>query len=111
MASEYSYRFTEKAASDLTDILRYISEELFNPGAARTLGQKVFASIDEIRSFPQSGMVVENQFLTDKTIRRTVIDNYVLYYKAVESDKTIYIIRIVYGKRNLDEICREIEIR
>ena len=54
-------------------------------------------------------MIVENSFLTDKTVRRLVVDNYILYYKPNDSEKIIYIVRIVYGKRNLDEICREID--
>lgn len=39
-------------------------------------------------------------------MRRVVIDNYVLYYKANEANKTIEIVRIVYGKMNLEEIYR-----
>ena len=109
MASEYSYRFTEQAEKDIEDILRYISEDLCNPSAALKLGEKIFADINEIRKFPLTGMVVDNQFLADKTVRRIIIDNYILYYKPVEQETTIYIIRIVYGKRNLDEICREID--
>ncbi len=54
-------------------------------------------------------MIADNPFLADETVRRIVIDNYIVYYKAIESEETVYIIRIVYGKRNLDEICREIE--
>lgn len=110
MASEYSYRFTVKADSDLTEILRYISDDLSNPSAAKALFQKIFKCIDEIRTFPQSGMIVENSFLADNNIRRILIDNYILYYKAFEDQKLIYIIRIVYGKRNLDELCREINL-
>lgn len=96
MASEYGYRFTRQAETDLSGILQYISEDLSNPSAATALGRKVFASIDDIRQFPQS--------------RRILIDNYILYYKAIDAEKIIYIVRIVYAKRNLDEICRELEI-
>lgn len=109
MAFDYGYRFTEKAETDLTEILRYITTDLSNPLAAQELGRKIFDNIDNIRNFPQSGLIVENSFLTDKTIRRLVIDNYILYYKSNDSEKIIYIVRIVYGKRNLDEICRGID--
>ena len=108
MAFKYAYRFTEKAETDLTEILRYINDELSNPSAAQDLGRKIFESIDNVRNFPQSGSVVDNSFLADKSVRRIVVDNYIVYYKASENEKTIYIIRIVYGKRNLDEIYREI---
>ena len=99
MASEYGYRFTERAETDLSAILQYISEDLSNPSAATAFGRKVFENIDAVRRFPQSGMVVDNPFLTDKDVRRVLIDNYILYYKAVDSEKIIYIIRIVYGER------------
>ena len=55
-------------------------------------------------------MVVDNPFLTDHDVHRVLIDNYILYYKAVDAEKVVCIIRIVYAKRNLDEICRELEI-
>ena len=110
MASEYGYRFTEQAETDLSGILQYISEDFSDPGATTALGRKVFENIDAIRHFPQSGMVVDNHFLTDKDVRRVLVDNYILYYKAADAEKVVYIIRIVYVKRNLDEICRELEI-
>lgn len=70
----------------------------------------MFEKIDAIRHFLQPGMVVDNPFLTDHDVRRVLIDNYILYYKAVDAEKVVCIIRIVYAKRNLDEIRRELEI-
>lgn len=110
MASEYGYRFTEQAETDLSGILQYIGEDISNPGAATALGRKIFENIDAIRHFPQSGIVVDNSFLIDKDVRRVLIDNYILCYKTADAEKVAYIIRIVYTKRNLDEICREFKI-
>ena len=110
MASEYGYRFTEQAETDLSGILQYISEDLSDPSAATALGRKVFEKIDAIRHFLQPGMVVDNHFLTDHDVCCVLIDNYILYYKAIDAEKVVYIIRIVYEKRNLDEIRRELEI-
>ena len=106
MAYNFSYRFTEKAEQDLDESLRYISVDLVNPTAAQNLGRKVFEKIDMARTFPESGATVENEFLTDKTVRKLSVDNYVIYYKAHYEEKIISIIRIVYGKRNLDEILK-----
>ena len=106
MAYNFSYRFTEKAEQDLDEILRYISVDLVNPTAAQNLGRKVFEKIDMVRTFPESGAPVDNEFLADKTIRKLSVDNYVIYYKAHYEEKVISIIRIVYGKRNLDEILK-----
>ena len=106
MAYNFSYRFTEKAEQDLDEILRYIAVDLVNPTAAQNLGRKVFEKIDMVRTFPESGAPVDNEFLADKTVRKLSVDNYVIYYKPHYEEKVISIIRIVYGKRNLDEILK-----
>lgn len=108
MAFDYSYRFTEKAQHDLVNILQYIDSDLNNRTAAQTLGRKIFATIDSARNFPEIGKLVENEFLSDKTVRRLLVDNYTVFYKTEEKKKTLYVLRIVYGKSNLDEILRKI---
>lgn len=106
MAYNFSYRFTENAEQDLDEILRYISVDLSNPTAAQGLGKKIFEKIDMVRVFPESGAPVDNEFLADKTVRKLPVENYIIYYKAHCEEKMISIIRIVYGKRNLEEIIR-----
>ena len=106
MECKYSYRFTEKAEQDFDEILRYISVDLVNPTAAQNLGRKVFEKIDMVRTFPDSGAPIDNEFLVDKTVRKLSVDRYVIYYKAHYHERIISILRIVYGKRNLDEILK-----
>lgn len=108
MAVEYSFIFTEKAEKDLDDILHYISEDLSNPSAARVLAQRIFECIDNVRAFPESGLLVENEFLSDKTIRRVLVENYSVYYKSDYNDKMIYVIRLVYSRRDFNEIAKSI---
>ncbi len=108
MAHNYSFKFTEKAENDLDGILQYIAEELCNPTAAKELYQKIFESIDTVLSFPETGQVVVNEFLTDKKIRRLLVDNYIIYYKADIENSVIYIIRIVFGKRDFNEIAKSL---
>lgn len=106
MECKYSYCFTEKAEQDFDEILHYILVDLANPAAAQKLGRKMFEQIDMVRAFPDSGASVDNEFLSDKSVRKLSVDNYIIYYKAHYDEKTISVIRIVYGKRNLDEIIR-----
>jgi len=106
MEYKYSYRFTEKAEQDLDEILHYISVDLVNPTAAQNLGRKIFEKIDMVRIFPESGAPIDNEFLSDKTVRKLLVENYVIYYKAHYDEKIIFVLRVVYGKRNLDEILK-----
>ncbi|MBQ8380967.1 MAG: type II toxin-antitoxin system RelE/ParE family toxin [Clostridia bacterium] len=108
MEFEYLYRFTERAAIDLDEILKYISLDLGNPIAAGNFGKKVFEKIDMIRLFPDSCERVDNEFLTDKSLRKLLVDNYIIYYKPNYIQKIIIIVRIIYGKRNLDDVLKNI---
>ncbi len=90
-------------------ILNYISEELCNTSAARDFFGKLFENIGVVCSFPETGAFVENEYLTDKSVRKLLIDNYICYYKADETEKVIYILRIVYARRNQNEIVRSID--
>lgn len=100
----YDYFFATHAEKDLEDILDYIALELHNPIAAQALGRKIFEAIDNICAFPKSGTLTDNVGIADNTVRRLVIDNYLLYYKPLDDDKLIYILRIVYGQRNQTNI-------
>ena len=108
MSSNYRYHFTKKAEADLGEILSYISVELSNPEAAASFLKDLLAVIASICSVPKIGSIVENEFLPDKEIRKSLVGNYVLYYLPDAVEMTIYILRILYGRRNLDELVREI---
>ena len=108
MTSNYQYHFTKKAEADLDEILSYISVELSNPDAASSFLKDLQAVLASICSVPKIGRMVENEFLPDKEIRKSLVGNYVLYYLPDAAEMTIYILRILYGRRNLDELVREI---
>ena len=108
MTSNYQYHFTKKAKSDLEEILSYISIELSNPEAAASFLKDLLAVLTSICSVPKIGNIVENEFLPDREIRKSLVGNYVLYYLPDIKEKRIYVLRLLYGRRNLDELVREI---
>ena len=62
MASEYAFRFTQKAVADLEELFRAVGQDLANPAAAAGLGRKIFKCIDDLCAFPRAGKPVENDF-------------------------------------------------
>ena len=108
MESEWDYRLTEKADADLDDVVQYIAVELANPKAASDFVDKLQSAIEEARSFPESGSLVINEYLPDTEVRKKLVENYILYYLPDSEKKTIFVLRIVYGRRNMDEILRQI---
>ena len=108
MESKWEYQLTQKAEADLDDIVGYIAVEISNPKAASDFVDKLQATIEEVRSFPESGSLVVNEFVPNTEVRKKLIGNYIMYYLPDFTEKMIFVLRIVYGRRNLDEILRQI---
>jgi len=108
MNSRFQYRFSKKAEADLDEILSYISIELSNPQATSSFLKDLQTVIDSICAIPNMGRIVENEFLPDRKVRKSLVGNYILYYLPDTNEKIIYILRILYGRRSLDELVREI---
>lgn len=109
MASNYQFRLSNKAESELNQIVAYFASELSNPQAASRFLDNLEKAIDDICAFPESGTPVNNEFLSSSRIRKKFIGNYILYYFPDASQKTIYGLHIVYGKRNLEEILHHLD--
>ena len=110
MESKWGYRLTQKADADLDDIVGYIAVELANPKAASDFLDKLQEAIEEARSFPESGSLVINEFVPNTKIRKKLAGNYIMYYMPDFDEKMIFVLRIVYGRRSMDEILRQLNV-
>lgn len=70
MASKFEYRLTKRAESDLDGIVSYITVDLANPQAASDFVDKLQDTIEEARAFPESGSLVDNEFLQIENVRK-----------------------------------------
>lgn len=110
MESKWGWQLTQKADADLDDIVSYIAVELSNPKAASDFVDKLQGAIEEVCGFPESGSIVVNEFVPNMQIRKKPVGNYMIYYLPDSTEKMIFILRIVYGRRNMDEILRQINV-
>lgn len=62
--------------------------------------------IEKTRVFPESGSLVDNEFLQLENVRKKLIGNYIMYYLPDTGEKIIYILRIIYSKQNITEILK-----
>lgn len=110
MVSKFRYRLTKRAESDLDGIVSYIAVFLANPQAASDFVDKLQDNIEEARAFPESGSLVHNEFLQLESVRKKMVGNYIMYYLPDMGEEIIYVLRIVYRKRNMDEILKKLDI-
>lgn len=108
MEFKWGYQLTQKADADLDGIVEYIAVKLANPKVASDFVNKLKDVIEEAWDFPESGALVVNEFISDMQVRKKLVGNYILYYLPDFTNKIIFVLRIVYGRQNMDEILRKI---
>jgi len=111
MENKYLYYIMPKAKRDLHDIGEYIMEELQHPKAAKDFFIKFSEKIDVLLQFPFSGQLIDNKHIADTDLRKIVVGNYIVFYKPDEQAKTIIIVRIIHGSRNIDKALKTMKTK
>jgi len=101
---EYQYKFTPLAVSDIDDALDYIANVLFNKFASDKLFCLIENEISAIRENPFSYPDCSYYMIDDTSLRHAVIGNYELFFEIREKEKTINILRFLYGKMDITNI-------
>lgn len=95
---------TEPAEADLREIADYISRELMDPSAALHLISKIAEAVFELEQLPLRFALVSDERLANQGIRKLVVDNYIVFYVVSEKNTSVTIIRILYGKRDWNNL-------
>jgi toxin ParE1/3/4 len=98
--SNYSIDITEPAENDMRNIGLYISKELLEPDIAIKTINKIGNTIFSLEEFPFRNALVADERLAKQSIRKIIIDNYIVFYMAKETLRTVTILRILYSKRD-----------
>ena len=97
------------AREDLRGIFRYIAYELLEPKIAEKQVNRIRGSVNKLAVFPKKHQEVSWEPWSSMGLRYLPVDNYVVYYLVNDDHKTVYIIRIFYGGRNIQEISGSID--
>lgn len=98
---------TAAAQNDFENIYLYISETLCNKQAALRLMNLIDKSIRGLAEMPEGHPLVKDEYLRNKGIRFVSVKNYIIFYTVDESMCKIYVVRILYGKRNWADVLQE----
>ncbi|MFY9119001.1 MAG: type II toxin-antitoxin system RelE/ParE family toxin [Syntrophomonadaceae bacterium] len=98
----YRIVYTQEAEQDIVDIYRYIAFDLRAPEIARSQTYRIMGSIIRLDKMPLRHQLYQEEPWHSKGLRFLPIDSYLVFYVVQEEDKTVVIIRIMYGKRNIE---------
>ncbi len=95
--------YTEAAENDLRGIYEYIAFNLLVPDTAHKLLNDIMKEVSMLDENPLRFPVYKNEPWHSKGLRWFPVNNYIIFYLPTEENKTVTIIRIMYGGRNIEE--------
>ena len=90
------------AKKDLEAIKAYICKELENPIAAVNVVSRITKSLKNLKDMPGAGAPLSSKVSFDTDYRFLVCGNYLAFYRY--ENKTVYVDRILYGRRDYVKI-------
>ena len=100
----YSIRITTESETDLSEIYEYISSVLKKPIAAENILNEIESSFKALVDNPEMCALCNDIHLRQLGYRKIAIKNYLIFYKIDTATNNIYIMRIIYGKREYIDI-------
>lgn len=99
---EYKIIFSMKSKEDFVKISNYIRDTLSSPITAKEQSNRILSAIYSLKEFPMRFRLYENNEKKIQGLRVLPVDNYLIFYIPNEENNQVKIIRILYGKRNIE---------
>lgn len=98
----YVYRITPSAYRDLSEIKRYIREELSSPERADLLIQAFMKAFENACMYPFSLPPVQEPRLQARGYRKIIVKNYIAFVQV--RGETVEIMRVLYYGRDYQRL-------
>ncbi len=96
----FEVEFTDECIEEMTEIYEYISNNLREDNAAKRLMTEVTDKVLNLANVPELYMKIGKVDGLKKEYHRMVVKNYVVLYTIDFEKKTVFISRMIYGRRN-----------
>lgn len=97
----FEVRYAARARQDLRNIYEYIAYDLLVPETAARQVQRIMKEIGTLNEMPMRYRLYDDEPWHSQGIRFFPVDNYLVFYLPDETQNTVYIVRIIYGGRDI----------
>ena len=104
MSEAYSVIYSPEALNDLRGIYSYIAFSLKVPGTAEKQVNRIRKELRSLSSMPQRYAPVDWEPWHSMGMHKLPVDNFVVYYLADADTKSVTVVRIFYGGRDVESI-------
>ena len=103
----YAVTLTPEAEHDLWEIYRYIAVELQSEQNAAGQLKRLEENILKLDEMPERFRVYDREPWRSRNTRVMPVDNYLVFYIPNHSAKTVTVLRIMYGGRDIETQLRD----
>lgn len=96
----YEVKLTAQAIGQIEETARYISEVLAEAETARRWLDDLQREIGKLDSLPSRFPLTEEEPWHARGIRKFPFKNFLVYYLIDEEEKAVWIIAVIYGRRD-----------
>ena len=96
----YEIIITPDAAADLTELRDYIAHVLLAPDTALAYIRSIRKEVESLSAMPGRNRPVEDEPWHSRGIRKTMTKSFYIYYRIDEDAKRVYILNVIYAKRD-----------
>ena len=104
----YQITLTPEASRDLREIYRYIAVELQAEQTADRLLDRLEGSILKLEELPERTRVYDREPWRSRNLRMMPVDHYLVFYIPDTEAKTVTVLRVIYGGRDMDAQLRPV---
>ena len=101
MSSAYTVRYAPQALDDLRDLYSYVAFSLKEPATAQKLVNRIRKA-----ALPGRHPVVDWEPWQSMGMHRFTVEDFLLFYLIDQSIRTVTLVRIVYGGRDLQSLAK-----
>jgi toxin ParE1/3/4 len=99
----YEIVLTDQADADLRGIYEYIAFTLLEPEIAARQLERIENAILGLNEFPKRFRAFEKEPWNSRGLCQMPVDHFTVFYIPKDEDKTVTVIRIMYGGRDIDK--------
>ena len=97
----WQVRYTNEAREDLKEIYEYIAFELLVPDIAEMQYNRIMQSVKGLNTMSRRYPLYHEEPWHGLGVRWFPVDNYIVLYYPDETKATVYIVRIMYERRDI----------
>ena len=104
MTDSYKVGYSVDAFDDLREIYSYIANELLVPETASAQLSRIRKEVRSLDFMPARYALVDWEPWHSMKMHQLQLDNFIVYYLVDDEKRTVTVVRIFYGGRDIDNM-------